>query len=323
MKKRWSLSALTACLIAALSVCACAAAPVSGFSDVAENAWYSNAVAYVREKGYMIGTSDDMFSPDGIFTRAQMATVLYRLAGEPAVSGEDGFSDTEGNAWYSDAVLWASQEGIVQGYGNGRFGTNDPVTQEQLITLLWRQAGEPSAASSGETDGVSVYAADAVRWARETILDEAAYTFRPGEPAPRGLVAVLTERYDKLNRTLERNEEMSLTLRINDTPVPVIWEENASADALRELARETPLTVSMSPYGGFEQVGSLGTSLPRSDVQTTTRIGDIVLYSGSNIVLFYGSNTWAYTRLGRLDLPAREVQDLLGGSGVTVTLTVE
>ena len=323
MRKRWFLSALTVCLVTALSVCACAAAPVSGFSDVPDHAWYSNAVAYVKEKGYMIGTADDRFSPDGVFTRAQMAAVLYRLAGEPAVSGEDEFSDTEENEWYSDAVLWASQEGIVQGYGNDRFGTGDPVTQEQLITLLWRQAGEPSSASSEETDGASPYAAGAIRWARETILDEAGYTFRPGEPASRGLVAVLTERYDRLNATKERDDEMTLTLKINGTPVPVIWEENASTDALRELAREAPLTVSLSPYGGFEQVGSLGTSLPRSDAQTTTQTGDIVLYSGSNIVLFYGSNTWAYTRLGRLDLPEGEIRDLLGGSGVTVTLTIE
>lgn len=323
MKKRWFLSALTVFLVAALSVCACAEAPVSGFSDVTDHAWYSSAVTYVKEKGYMIGTADDMFSPDGVFTRAQMATVLYRLAGEPAVSGEDEFSDTEENAWYSNAVLWTAQEGIAEGYGNDRFGTNDAVTQEQLITLLWRRAGEPAAASSGETDGASAYAADAIRWARETILDEAGYSFRPGEPASRGLVAVLTERFDKLNGTKEWDDEMILTLKINDTPVPVIWEENASADALRELVRETPLTVSMSPYGGFEQVGSLGTNLPHSDVQTTTEAGDIVLYSGSSIVMFYGSNTWAYTRLGRLDLPAQEVHDLLGGSSVTVTLTIE
>ena len=323
MKKRWFLSVLTVCFLAALSVCACAAASVSGYSDVAENAWYSNAVAYVKEKGYMIGTADDMFSPDGIFTRARMVTVLYRLAGEPAVSGADEFIDTEDNAWYSDAVLWTSQEGIVQGYGDDRFGTNDPVTQEQLITLLWRQAGEPSAASAGEPDGASAYAADAIRWARKTILDEAGYTFRPGEPASRGLVAVLTERYDKLHGTKEWDDGMNLTLKINGRPVAVIWEENASVYALREMVGETPLTVSMSPYGGFEQVGSLGTSLPRSDVQTTTKAGDIVLYSGSSIVMFYGSNTWAYTRLGRLDLPEREVHDLLGGSSVTVTLTVE
>lgn len=323
MSKRLFISALAVHLVVGLSVCACAAAPVSGFSDVADDEWYSDAVTYVKEKGYMIGTADNRFSPGDVFTRGQMATVLYRLAGEPAVSGVDEFTDTDENTWYSNAVVWTSKEGIVQGYGNDLFGTNDPVTQEQLITLLWRQAGKPSAASSGETDGASDYAADAIRWARETILDEAGYTFRPGEPASRGLVAVLTERYDKLNVTKERDDEMSLTLKINDMPVAVLWEENASVDALRELVRETPLTVSMLPYGGFEQVGSLGTSLPRSDVQTTTQAGDIVLYSGSNIVMFYGSNTWAYTPLGRLDLPAQEVHDLLGGGSVTVTLTLE
>ncbi len=118
--------------------------------------------------------------------------------------------------------------------------------------------------------------------------------------------------------------EKSLHLSINDTEVSVNWEENGSVEALAGLAASGPLTVAMSMYGGFEQVGSLGTSLPRNDSRTTTQAGDIVLYAGDQIVVFYGSNSWAYTRLGRItDRSAAELAELLGSGDVTVTLTWE
>ncbi|MBQ9510742.1 MAG: hypothetical protein IJR55_03500 [Clostridia bacterium] len=120
----------------------------------------------------------------------------------------------------------------------------------------------------------------------------------------------------------EENTEMkTLKLKIGDTRVAVVWEENESVAALAKLVKDKPLTVSMSMYGGFEQVGSLGTSIPRNDKNTTTCAGDIVLYSGNQIVLFYGSNSWAYTRLGHIvDKTAEEMTRLLGSGDVTVTL---
>lgn len=117
------------------------------------------------------------------------------------------------------------------------------------------------------------------------------------------------------------NMTKALHLSINDAEVAVDWEDNKSVAALTELVSSEPLTVQMSLYGGFEQVGSLGTDLPRNDSQTTTRAGDIVLYSGNQLVIFYGTNSWAYTRLGRgTDQSAAEMKDLLGGGNVTVTL---
>ena len=95
-------------------------------------------------------------------------------------------------------------------------------------------------------------------------------------------------------------EEARLKLWINEQEVEVLWEDNDSVRALEELAGAEGLTVALSGYGGFEQVGSLGARLPRNDVQTVTGPGDIVLYSGNSIVLFYGSNSWAYTRLGKI-----------------------
>ncbi len=112
-----------------------------------------------------------------------------------------------------------------------------------------------------------------------------------------------------------------MKLKINDTVVEVLWEDNESVEALFNLVAEEPLTISMSMYGGFEQVGSIGSSLPRNDVQTTTSAGDIVLYSGSQIVVFYGSNSWAYTMLGRIDLPEDEIVSLLGSESAEIILT--
>lgn len=119
-------------------------------------------------------------------------------------------------------------------------------------------------------------------------------------------------------------EEMNILMKIGDEAVAVEWEDNESVSALTELLREQSLSIQMSMYGDFEQVGSFGTSLPREDEQTTTQAGDIVLYSGSQIVVFYGSNSWAYTRLGRItDKSTEELAELLGSGDVTITLELK
>ena len=114
-----------------------------------------------------------------------------------------------------------------------------------------------------------------------------------------------------------------MLMMIGETPVMVVWEENASVEALKTLAAEG-LTIEMSMYGGFEQVGSIGQSLPRDDAQTTTASGDIVLYSGNQMVVFYGSNSWAYTRLGHItDQTPAQMKALLGSGDVTITLSMK
>ena len=116
----------------------------------------------------------------------------------------------------------------------------------------------------------------------------------------------------------------TLKMKIDGKPVAVEWIDNEAVQALKKRAEEGNITVQMSMYGGFEQVGSLGESLPRNDKQTTTSAGDIVLYSGDSIVVFYGSNSWSYTRLGRItDKSQNELQALLGSGDVTLVLTLE
>lgn len=121
--------------------------------------------------------------------------------------------------------------------------------------------------------------------------------------------------------TGNEQEAEAMKLWIGETAVQVAWEDNDAVRALRELVAEQPLTIEMSMYGGFEQVGSIGTDLPRNDAQTTTRAGDIVLYAGDQMVIFYGSNSWAYTRLGRVtDKTDEEMAELLSGGDVTITV---
>ena len=126
---------------------------------------------------------------------------------------------------------------------------------------------------------------------------------------------------DTNESTIENEVASDMKMMIGDTEVSVEWEENESVEALMELAGNEPLTIQMSMYGGFEQVGSIGTSLPRNDQQTTTNAGDIVLYSGDQIVVFYGSNSWSYTRLGHItDKSEQELVELLGNGDVTITI---
>ena len=177
-----------------------AAGEDTGFSDVAADAWYTDAVAYVRDNGLMGGTSDTTFEPEGTMTRSMLSATLYRLAGSPAVTGEDAFSDTEEGVWYTDAVLWASQQGLVGGYGNGLFGTNDPVTREQIAVLLWRYAGSPAAeagADFADEGTISDYAAQAVDWARASGVVSGAEgnRFLPQSNATRAQVAAILRNY--------------------------------------------------------------------------------------------------------------------------------
>lgn len=114
----------------------------------------------------------------------------------------------------------------------------------------------------------------------------------------------------------------SMTIKIGEKTIPVTWENNASVEELKALA-SSGLTIKMSKYGGFEQVGSIGHNITSNDKQTKTAPGDIVLYSGNQLVVFYGSNSWAYTRLGKINLSKSELKELLGKKDVTVTLSVE
>lgn len=133
---------------------------------------------------------------------------------------------------------------------------------------------------------------------------------------------IITPSDDDQTTKEDETANMKLTLKIDDIEVNVIWADNDSVKALKNLAKDG-LTINMSKYGGFEQVGSIGSTLPSSDTRITTNPGDIVLYSSNQIVIFYDSNTWSYTKLGHINLSKSELIDLLGDEDVVITLNLK
>ncbi len=124
------------------------------------------------------------------------------------------------------------------------------------------------------------------------------------------------------NSTTEENTVEKMTLQIGNNTFTSTLENNDAVDAFVDMMHKAPVVIQMSDYSGFEKVGSLGTSLPTSNKQTTTQSGDIVLYNGTQIVIFYGSNSWSYTRLGKID-DLSGWEDALGKGDVTVTFSLE
>ncbi len=203
--KRFGASILTLILAFGLIVPAFAAVDDTGFSDVDANAWYTEAVMYCREHNLMAGTGNNQFTPESNLTRAQLATVLYRIEGTPAVTGTDAFTDTPDGVWYGDAVLWASQQELIGGYGGGLFGPNDPVTREQMTAILWRYAGSPDANSENvytdEAD-IASYAAAAVDWSANSniVRPVSGETFAPKSNATRAQVADALMNFDRIQQ---------------------------------------------------------------------------------------------------------------------------
>ncbi len=147
------------------------ACPSEGFQDVAKAAWYHDAVDLMTGRGYMIGVSENIFGTNQVLTRAQLVTILYRMAGSPDVKGlEHPFTDVDRDGWYRDAVCWAAANEVVKGMGNGRFAPNAPITREQIVEILYRYAkAEPVEADClqvfQDTEHVSGWARTSVNWA--------------------------------------------------------------------------------------------------------------------------------------------------------------
>jgi len=134
------------------------------YSDVSDSYWGSDAIGFVSARELFNGVEEGVFDPSGTMTRAMLVTVLYRLEGEQDTAFARTFRDVTGDKWYSDAVAWASDNGIVEGYEDGNFGTDDPVTREQIAVMLWRMMGEPAVSGTAVT-GASAWAEDAMQWA--------------------------------------------------------------------------------------------------------------------------------------------------------------
>ena len=177
------------------------------FVDVPGDAWYAGGVRYVYAHGLMNGTGNWRFSPNRTTTRAMIATILYRMEGSPRVYGTSQFGDVEAGSWYEDAVIWATQNDIVEGYTSKTFGPNDPITREQMAAMLYRYADycrcDMSAgryvdlSKFSDMDKISDYAIPALRWAvgEEIIEGRTGKRLAPTDTATRAEVAVMLMRF--------------------------------------------------------------------------------------------------------------------------------
>ena len=160
--------------------------PSKMMTDISKNAWYHDAVDYMMKNDFMNGVSTTTFDPKGALTRAQLVTVLYRIAGSPKVSGNQTFTDVPAGQWYSDAILWAAQNGVVNGMTPTTFAPNRPITREQIAVILYRyKKAEPvkenKLAAFPDAGKISEYAVDAMNWA----VDEGLFVGSDGKLLPR------------------------------------------------------------------------------------------------------------------------------------------
>lgn len=175
------------------------------FMDVPTDSWYYSSVQYVFAHGLYQGTSDTTFSPMGTMERKMITTVLHRLAGEPAVDYAPIFSDVPDGLWYSGPTVWAGENGIVNGVGDGRFAPGEPLVRQQIALVLYQYAGFVGADTSdrgdlsafGDEADIAPWARDAVSWAAGVgILKGAGGNVSPGAQATRAEVAAMLERFD-------------------------------------------------------------------------------------------------------------------------------
>ena len=175
------------------------------FGDVTISDWFYDDVRYVYANGIMDGTSSDRFAPNAPLTRAMIVTILYRMDGSPAMAGASDFKDVDSNKWFAKAVAWAAANGIVNGYGSGLFGPNDPVTREQLAAILYRYAVyggmtavtlEENLGSFADTAQLSAYAIQAMNWAvGQGLINGSGSNLVPKAQATRAQVAAIIHRY--------------------------------------------------------------------------------------------------------------------------------
>lgn len=192
-------------LAAAREALKTAGCPSTNFTDVEENGWYHTGVDFMVKNGFMNGVADDAFDVDGNLTRAQLVTILYRIAGEPESTATNPFADVADGQWYTNAVIWAAENGIVKGVNTTTFAPNDQITREQIATILFRYAKaekvEGKLAGFPDAEKVSDYAADAMAWAVEQglingISESDGKTYlAPQETATRAQIAVILMRY--------------------------------------------------------------------------------------------------------------------------------
>lgn len=237
----------------------------TSYSDVADTAPYSEAVAYCLENGLMVGTSNTEFSPEQSTSRAMLVTILYRNAGQPQVDGSLSFTDVPEGSWFYDAIRWAANSGLVNGYNAQTFGPDDTLQREQILSILWRADGGEQVSGVelpyADSNALSAYANDAVNWAYEKgIIDDERTMLHPQGEVTRADMAVLLYRY--------------LTLP-EETPAPT---PATSPSEPQETSAPTP-------SGSLEGGSIPATSLSNTDLETLKSQVEVVRYAFEQVTM--------------------------------------
>lgn len=174
----------------------------TGFVDVPDTAWFAKGVKYCKDKGIMSGIDATHFDPNGNCTRGQMAAVMYRACGSPDIKDSEmspKFKDVKAGAFYEKAVYWCRNEGIMSGYDAEKFGPDDNITREQIVTILWRYLDSPevTAEDFADKDQIASYAQSAVSWARRTgvVAGKDGNVFDPKGLLTRAQMAAIFQRF--------------------------------------------------------------------------------------------------------------------------------
>lgn len=331
---KYRIFALLFCLAVLLMVSA-GAVEYAGFPDVDGNTDYAEAIQWAAEQGYINGYPDGRFGVNDPVTRAQLAAIFYRAAGNPAVSGTSRFSDVQATAYYANAAIWAENIGLINGYPDGRFGVNDSVTRQQAVTILWRWAGSLDASGEDYADETSIaaYAQTAVDWSQsnQILAGRENGLFAPNDSATRAEVVSALYQYktqsdsdgkeNQESDEIEENAMPQLKIESGGQIFTATLLDNATTRALLE---HLPMTVSMGELHGNEKYYYLPESLPANSQRPgNIHAGDLMLYGSDCLVLFYEkfSSGYSYTRLGSIDDPSG-LAAALGHGTVDVTFQV-
>lgn len=305
MRNLKKLAALVTAAVLSLSISipAFAAVEDTGFADVDTGAWYAEEAVWCRDNSVMNGTGAATFSPDRTMTRGMLATVLYRAAGSPEVSGAPDFSDVPEASAYADGVAWAAESGIVTGYGDGRFGLNDPVTRQQIAAILWRYDGSETveeAASFTDASSISSYAVQAVNWAAANgiIAGRSDGSFDPAGYATRAQVAVILYRYlnDQAPEAPEESTPAEDTARVlvayfsatgNTEHIAEYLQAILDAD-LYEIVPEVPYTSADLDYTNSSSRSQVEGRDPDARPAISGSVEDLEAYD----VIFLGYPIW-------------------------------
>lgn len=306
-KVKAALSMLLAiAVIVGLKLTAFAAISDTGFTDVAPNTWYSQAIEYCVTNELMRGTAEARFSPNVAMSRAMFATVLYRMEGSPTVIEASNFTDVDQDDWYSKPIAWASGKQIMSGYNTTSFGPNDAVTREQIATILYRfeqhqhDVAVPSGSLSfSDADEIAPWAREAVTWVYEEKImsGKPGNRFDPNAEATRAEVSVILHRYQVKPMpeapSDDENDTLAVDITVGNERFAATFYDNETS---RYLIAQMPFTLTMSDFNGQEKVSTLLKTPPSSTTENPASIhaGELYIWSGNRLVLFYTTFTNAY-----------------------------